>query len=286
MKWIGQHVWSFISRFRSDVYLEDISTGTIASGAHLGLDSNNKIVKAVDGGGDLTGIIAGTGLSGTYLSGPIPTLNVDASQTQITSVGTIAEGTWQGVRIASDHLDTDTAHLSGSQTFTGAKTFDEDIVGQTTKERWVKSIAYQVAAGTTEYFIPMSSDAEDINNTRDELAMLMPVGGKLLKAHIKSNTNLSASSNQITVKMVNWDVDEAHTGSNDSIMCAVTQTGPTVTAVGVFDFTGTLDSGIGAESAAFTAGEILAIGIKHSQNISATAKYWVTLVFEMDWDSY
>ena len=46
MKWIGQHVWSFISRFRSDVYLEDISTGTIASGADLGLDSNNKIVKA------------------------------------------------------------------------------------------------------------------------------------------------------------------------------------------------------------------------------------------------
>ena len=46
MKWIGQHIWDFISRFRSDVYLEDISSGTIASGGNLGLDSNNKIVKA------------------------------------------------------------------------------------------------------------------------------------------------------------------------------------------------------------------------------------------------
>jgi hypothetical protein len=46
MKWIGQHIWSFISRFRNDVYLEDISTGTIASGSNLGLDSNNKVVKA------------------------------------------------------------------------------------------------------------------------------------------------------------------------------------------------------------------------------------------------
>jgi len=45
MKWIGQHIWDFISRFRSDVYLEDVSTGTIASGGNLGLDSNNKIVK-------------------------------------------------------------------------------------------------------------------------------------------------------------------------------------------------------------------------------------------------
>ena len=125
MKWLGQHIVDLIARFRSDVYLEDISTGTIASGAHLGLDSNNKIVKASDGGGDLTAIVAGTGLSGTDLSGPIPTLNVDSSQTQITEVGTITTGEWTGDVITSAYLDTDTAHLSGTQTFTGTKTFNE-----------------------------------------------------------------------------------------------------------------------------------------------------------------
>ena len=46
MKFIGQYIQDFIARFRSDVYLEDISAGTIASGGNLGLDSNNKIVKA------------------------------------------------------------------------------------------------------------------------------------------------------------------------------------------------------------------------------------------------
>ena len=89
MKFIGQYIQSFIARFRSDVYLEDVSTGTIASGGNLGLDSNNKIVKAAETSGDLTSIVAGTGLSGTSLTGPIPTLNVDAAQTQITSVGTL-----------------------------------------------------------------------------------------------------------------------------------------------------------------------------------------------------
>ena len=108
MKWIGQHIYDLVSRFRSDVYLEDISTGTIASGAHLGLDSNNKIVKAVDGGGDLTSIVAGTGLSGTNLTGPIPTLNVDAAQTQITSVGTIATGTWRADPIGTPYIGDDT----------------------------------------------------------------------------------------------------------------------------------------------------------------------------------
>lgn len=45
MKWIGQHIVDFIARFRSDVYLESIADGTVASDKFLGLDSNNKIVK-------------------------------------------------------------------------------------------------------------------------------------------------------------------------------------------------------------------------------------------------
>tara|TARA_R110002050_G_scaffold40105_4_gene98204 strand:+ start:22649 stop:24757 length:2109 start_codon:yes stop_codon:yes gene_type:complete len=62
MKWIGQHIWSFISRFRSDVYLEGTDSGTIASGGNLGLDSNNKIVKSASPSGeiDLTSEVTGT----------------------------------------------------------------------------------------------------------------------------------------------------------------------------------------------------------------------------------
>ena len=61
MKWIGQHIWDFISRFRSDVYLEATETGTIASGGNLGLDSNNKIVKSASPSGtiDLTSEVTG-----------------------------------------------------------------------------------------------------------------------------------------------------------------------------------------------------------------------------------
>ena len=107
MKWIGQHIYDLISRFRSDVYLEDVSTGTIASGGNLGLDSNNKIVKATEATGDLTSIVAGTGLSGTSLTGPIPTLNVDASQPQITRVGTINAGVWSGTPIKTAYIGDD-----------------------------------------------------------------------------------------------------------------------------------------------------------------------------------
>jgi len=50
----------------------------------------------------------------------------------ITTLGTIGTGVWQGTAIASAYLDADTAHLSGTQTFSGAKTFSSTITGSIT----------------------------------------------------------------------------------------------------------------------------------------------------------
>jgi len=47
------------------------------------------------------------------------------SASSLASVGTITSGAWQGDVIASAYLDADTAHLSGVQSFTGAKSFSE-----------------------------------------------------------------------------------------------------------------------------------------------------------------
>ena len=44
-------------------------------------------------------------------------------QSSITTLGTIGTGTWNGSVIASAYLDADTAHLTTTQTFSGAKTF-------------------------------------------------------------------------------------------------------------------------------------------------------------------
>ena len=79
MKFIGQHIFDFLARFRNDVYLEDISTGTIASGGNLGLDSNNKIVKADTEAGELA--FNGSTANGVLTYGGASTIDVESSLT-------------------------------------------------------------------------------------------------------------------------------------------------------------------------------------------------------------
>ena len=66
--------------------------------------------------------------SGTFADARIAASNVTQHQASISGLGTIASGTWQGGVIASAYLDADTAHLSTVQTFSGAKTFSDDVV--------------------------------------------------------------------------------------------------------------------------------------------------------------
>jgi len=98
MKFIGQFIQRLVSRFRNDVFLENVSSGTIASGGNLGLDSNNKIVKATSTSHDEV-TLAGTpdyitisgqeitrnaidlanDVTGTLAAGNVATLNQDTT---------------------------------------------------------------------------------------------------------------------------------------------------------------------------------------------------------------
>ena len=170
MKWIGQNIYDFISRFRNDVFLEDVKSGTIASASNLGLDSNNKIVKAtitshdevtlagtpdyitisgqeitrnaVDLTADVTGTLpvasGGTGLTSlsTLLNSNVDhdtltnfAANEHFTQANITTVGTIGTGVWQGTAINATYLDGQSGTNTGDETLSSVNGLGVTTVG-------------------------------------------------------------------------------------------------------------------------------------------------------------
>ena len=115
MKFIGQFIESFIARFRNDVYLENISSGTIASGGNLGLDSNNKIVKANEATGDITGVT----LAGDSGSASDTSANVDLTIAGGNAITTSGSST----TITINHDDTS----SQASVDNSGRTFIQDI---------------------------------------------------------------------------------------------------------------------------------------------------------------
>ena len=165
MKWIGQHIYDLISRFRDDVYLEDLSEAT--QDHVVSVDADGKLYKQDVATGDITAVTittdsgggsaasdtggsadfsilggegvnvtnSGTTITAVAVPGEIDhdslnnfAANEHFTQANITTVGTIGTGVWQGDAIASAYLDSDTAHLSVNQTFSGTKTFGRGLI--------------------------------------------------------------------------------------------------------------------------------------------------------------
>ncbi len=117
--------------------LDGLTGGTVTASKAVVVDGNKDIASFrnvtltgeldaatldISGDADIDGTLeadaitlGGTALGSLY--SPI------AGSSSIVTVGTVGTGTWQGSVIASAYLDADTAHLSGSQTFTGDKAF-------------------------------------------------------------------------------------------------------------------------------------------------------------------
>ena len=94
----------------------EVADGASISGSNLKLEGSASVVGHVSASSFAA--VAGTGSFGKIVG----TL-LTAAQPNVTAVGTIGTGVWNGTAIASAFLDADTAHLTTNQTFSGNKIF-------------------------------------------------------------------------------------------------------------------------------------------------------------------
>ena len=118
---------------------DGLSGGGSSGSVTLTLDLNELTAATVDVAADFIAIVdtndsnasrkesiadLATAMGGTGLTGSSGQLTVDASQTQITAVGTIATGTWQGSQISGDYIDVTSSPLANTKIWIGDSSGD------------------------------------------------------------------------------------------------------------------------------------------------------------------
>ena len=88
----------------------------------------------------------------------------DINALQITQVGTVTSGAWQGDPIADAYLSSNTAHLSGTQTFTGIKTFGN-----------IRSDIYSSSSFSSNSFLDFDDDNGSIGTNSTTLGSVASI---------------------------------------------------------------------------------------------------------------
>ena len=158
--------------------------------------------------------------------------SLKAGSTSITTLGTIGTGVWNGTKIADAYLSDNTAHLSGSQTFTGTKTLNsfKGTAGAT-----VTNILDEDAMGSdsatalaTQQSIKAYVDANTAADREVVLVLNNSVSGVASSDNITYAVTHSLSSRNVMVEVIR---NGANSGDFRTVYVDVTRTSDDIVTV-------------------------------------------------------
>ena len=210
MKWLGQHIVDFIARFRSDVYLEDLTTDS--STDILVVDSDGKICKN-SGAGDDTRftLTADTGVNQVIEDGN--TLDIAGGN----AISTVVSAT---DTVTINHSDTSTLVDIDNSGNTVIQDIGFDTYGHVTSlgTADIQSVESANTATSAESAGVATNVTASANNTADETVYPTFVDGATGTQGIETDTGLTYNPGTNILSSVNFEgaLDGDASGSSGS----------------------------------------------------------------------
>jgi len=211
--------------------LSELTDTAIANGDYIVFTDTTDSNATVKGDlADVATLFAGTGLTASS-----SVIGVDASQTQITSVGTIGTGVWQGTVVAAAYLpDASTSAQGVSELATSAEVTTGTDTGRTVTPdalagsvvfgtRYVQCVVFDFATDIAEgngkfYFhIPAGLNGMDLVEVHSEV--ITAGNGSTIDVQIHNATD---GSDMLSTSLT---IDNTETGSDTAATAAVIDTG-------------------------------------------------------------
>ena len=241
MKFIGKFVSLFDAIFKKDVTLDGVETGTIASGGNLGLDSNNKIVKA----------------------------NAPTSHDAVTLTGTPDYITISGQEITRNQIDL-ANDVTGTLAAGNVATLNQDTTGtatNATKQIVVTTHNFQLANTTgTFFYVPFNNlNESSAGGTSNYWTRTVPpYPGTIKKIAVRSHTSLGTSCELRISKIT--DTTDALTGGTHVDNTSIDISSANVSVIETMN------------TNSFAAGDALGVALKRSAGTAA--RVVMTIVWE------
>ena len=292
MKFLGEFIQHFISRFRNDVFLEDVSTGTIASGGNLGLDSNNKIVKAdVPADGDITAIVVSNGSTNLTTSSGSHTTQFLQGEGIDVAINAISANVKQVTYSAEDasesnkgvvELATTSEATTGTDTaraVTSAGVAAVHATAQTGRNYRIINTSFRQDIGTTKYFIPFKSQDENVTVHREEVSELAVCDGRVVSVSLRvENLNTHSGDANVTFGVTTNVVGATYS--------TFTEQETETLAINDGD-DHHLFHYVFSNAKHWDSTDMFAISIQSDTDISgANERFYITVVIEDGWESY
>ena len=275
MKWIGQHIWDSVSRFRNDVYLDSPTAGGSDPDKFLGIDTNSKIIYRTG-----TQVLSDIG-------GVAPNQNTTGSAATLTTERDLQ------VNLASTSADgfdgggnADNIGVSGTLPLGNGGTGNTTGV-QSGKSYRMYNANFRDDIATTKHYLPLKGILEQTALTREEVSELSVCDGRIVSVTFRAeNLNTHTGDAVITfgvetnVAGVAYDNTGSGAGSAWTVIETEALTVQHTDDEHVFHYV--FDTAKHWDST-----DMWAISIESDVDMAGTnERFFVTVVVEDDWSTY